>query len=60
MKAIERIIVKVIIVQFLFLLLAQIFLHKMNLFPELREITQYEGVSDNNFTELLETFQALK
>lgn len=59
MKTIERIIIKLIIVQLLFLLLAQTFLHKWNLLPELKEITQYEGVTENNFSELLETFNGI-
>lgn len=57
MKRIEQIIIKMIIVQLCFLLLAQIFLHKLSAFPEWKEITKYEGVtSDNNFTRVLETF----
>ena len=60
MKTIERIMIKIIIVQFLFLLLTQIFLHKWNVLPELKEITQYEGVSDTNFCDLLETFNGMK
>lgn len=56
MKTIERIMMKLVVVQFLFLLLAQIFIHKWDLLPELKEITQYEGVTENNFSELLETF----
>lgn len=56
MKTIERIIIKIIIVQFLFLVITQFFFHKLNTFPELKEITQYEGVTENNFSELLEAF----
>lgn len=57
MKFIERILIKVIVIQFLFLLSAQLFFHQLNIFPELKQLTQYEGVSDNNFTEFLETFK---
>ncbi|MFE8702657.1 YpfB family protein [Cytobacillus sp. FJAT-54145] len=57
MKTFERILIKVVIIQFLFLLFTQFFLHKLNAFPELKEITQYEGVTENNFSELLETFK---
>ncbi|PWW30378.1 hypothetical protein DFO73_103263 [Cytobacillus oceanisediminis] len=57
MKAIERILLKLIIVQFIFLLITQLFFHHMNAFPELKQLTQYEGVTDQNFTELLETFK---
>jgi hypothetical protein len=55
MKRLERILIKLIIVQFVFLILAQIFFHNLNVFPELKEITQYEGVNNNQFTEILET-----
>lgn len=57
MKTIERIILKLIIVQFIFLLITQLFFHHMNAFPELKQLTQYEGVTEKNFTELLETFK---
>lgn len=56
MKTIERIMIKIVIIQFVFLLFTQMFFHKYNAFPELKEITQYEGVTENNFSELLETF----
>lgn len=58
MKTIERIIIKMVIIQFIFLLICQVFFHKFNAFPELKEITQYEGVTENNFSELLETFNS--
>lgn len=57
MKTVERIILKLIIVQFVFLLITQFFFHHMDAFPELTQLTQYEGVTDQNFTELLETFR---
>ncbi|WP_210365539.1 YpfB family protein [Bacillus sp. REN3] len=55
MKTFERILLKVIIVQFVFLLAAQVFFHEFNSFPELKQITEYEGVTDNNHSEVLET-----
>lgn len=57
MENIERILLKLMIIQGICLLIAQLFLHKLNAFPELKEIVQYEGVTENNYTELLETFQ---
>ncbi|RBP89574.1 hypothetical protein DFO70_111228 [Cytobacillus firmus] len=57
MKTVERIILKLIILQFVFLLFTQFFFHRMEAFPELKQLTQYEGVTDQNFTELLETFR---
>ncbi|CAG9608325.1 YpfB family protein [Pseudoneobacillus rhizosphaerae] len=55
MKSIERILIKLIIVQFVFLIVAQILFHNLNVFPELKEITQYEGVNNNQYTDVLET-----
>ncbi|MDE3839422.1 hypothetical protein C0966_08650 [Bacillus methanolicus] len=57
MKTFERILMKVIVIQLIFLLFVQVFFHKLNIFPELKQITQYEGVSENNFTQILETFR---
>jgi hypothetical protein len=55
MKSIERILIKLIIVQFVFLIVAQILFHNLNVFPELKEITQYEGVNNNQYSDVLET-----
>ncbi|WP_141433354.1 YpfB family protein [Bacillus sp. 03113] len=60
MKTTERIILKITIVQFICLLLVQFFLYGMNAFPELKQITQFEGVTEQNFTDLIETFKELK
>ena len=56
MKLIERILLKIIVIQFVLLLLTQLFFHEWNSFPELQQLTQYEGVTENNLTEILETF----
>ncbi|UII54656.1 YpfB family protein [Cytobacillus spongiae] len=56
MMRIERLLIKLVAIQLLFLLATQIFFHKMNVVPELKQITQYEGVTESNFTKLLETF----
>jgi Family of unknown function (DUF5359) len=56
MKAIERILIKVVIIQFIFLFLAQFFLHQLDIFPQLEQLTKYEGVNENTFTEILQTF----
>lgn len=58
MRLIERWLIKIIVIQFVFLLLTQLVFHKWNILPELQQITQYEGVANNSFTELLETFSA--
>jgi hypothetical protein len=57
MKKIERVLIKVIIVQFIILFLAQLFFHQLDVFPELRQLTKYEGVNENSYTEFLQTFQ---
>ncbi|KAB2338341.1 hypothetical protein F7731_01890 [Cytobacillus depressus] len=57
MKSIERILIKIVLIQFLFLFITQLFFHKLNIFPELKQLTEYEGVTDNNYTEFLETFR---
>ena len=50
MKIVERLLLKIIIIQLIMLVLAQLFFHKMNALPELQQITQYEGVSENQLT----------
>ncbi|MBN6888402.1 uncharacterized protein DUF5359 [Cytobacillus horneckiae] len=60
MKTFERILLKIIIIQFFFLLLSQVFFHHIGAFPELKQLTQYEGVTDQNFSEFLETFSSHK
>lgn len=55
MKSFERILIKLVIIQFVFMIIAQLFFHEFNAFPELKQITQYEGVTENNHSEVLET-----
>jgi len=57
MKKIERVLIKIIIVQCVFLFLSQLFFHQLDVFPELKQLTKYEGVNENSFTEFLQTFQ---
>lgn len=56
MKAVERILIKIVIIQFIFLLISQFLFHKFQLLPELQQLTRYEGVTEGNFSEILETF----
>ncbi len=56
-KIVERILIKVIIIQFFFLFFAQLFLHQLDIFPQLEQLTKYEGVNENTFTEILQTFR---
>lgn len=57
MKTFERILIKIVMVQFIFLVLSQVVLHKFHVLPELSQLTQYEGVTENNFSQVLETFK---
>jgi len=58
MEKVEQIIIKLVFIQFIFLLISQLFFHHYDILPELKTITQYEGVNENNFTKVLETFQS--
>ncbi|RHW41231.1 hypothetical protein D1B31_09885 [Neobacillus notoginsengisoli] len=57
MANIERIVLKIAVIQFLFLLIAQIFIHRFDFHPELKTISKYEGTESKTYTEILETFQ---
>jgi hypothetical protein len=55
LKAIERILIKLAIIQFAFLFITQLFFHQLNVLPELKVITQYEGVVKEKNAESVET-----
>jgi hypothetical protein len=57
MKKVEQILIKVVIIQFVFLFLSQLIFHQMDVFPQIKQLTKYEGVNENTFTEILQTFQ---
>lgn len=57
MIKIEQILIKVVIIQFVFLFLSQLIFHQMDVFPQIKQLTKYEGVNENTFTEILQTFQ---
>ncbi|WP_160721380.1 YpfB family protein [Bacillus sp. USDA818B3_A] len=57
MKTVERILIKLVIVQFTFLFLSQILFHQMDIFPQIKHLARYEGVNNSTFTEILQTFQ---
>ncbi|MDQ1145236.1 hypothetical protein QE429_002063 [Bacillus sp. SORGH_AS 510] len=57
MKKVEQLLMKVVIIQFIFLFLSQLFFHQMDIFPEIKQLTKYEGVNENTFTDILQTFQ---
>ena len=56
MRTVERIMIKIIIIQFIFLSIGVVF-HHINFVPEINQITQYEGVMDSNFVKMLETLK---
>lgn len=60
MQRIERIILKIIVIQLIFLIVSQLLLHQLDFIPELERLSQYEGVTDQNFTNFLETFNKEK
>ncbi|WP_027408603.1 YpfB family protein [Anoxybacteroides tepidamans] len=55
MKRIERILLKIVIVQFLFLLLAQCLLLYTPLAPYVNKVYEYEGVTKQEKTKTIET-----
>ena len=59
MKTVERIIIKLIIIQVLFLILIQAFLSFEQQEVQLSKLSQYEGVNSNNYTKIIETFDGL-
>lgn len=59
MKTIERIIIKIILFQFVCLFLVQLLLSFDTQFFHLTKLAQYEGVSNNNYTKVVETFENL-
>ncbi|MEH7377937.1 YpfB family protein [Neobacillus drentensis] len=57
MKKVERVLIKVVIIQFIFLFFAQLFFHQLDVFPQVKQLTKYEGVNENTYTDIIETFQ---
>ncbi|WML40387.1 DUF5359 family protein [Neobacillus sp. OS1-2] len=57
LKRVEGFLVKVLIVQFLFLFLSQLLFHQLDIFPQIKQLTKYEGVNEDIFTEIIQTFQ---
>lgn len=59
MKTVERIIIKLIIIQVIFLFLVQIFYSFDHHIVQLSKLSQYEGVNSNNYTKIIETFDGV-
>ncbi|WP_235179027.1 YpfB family protein [Bacillus cihuensis] len=60
LKTVERIIIKLIWIQLIFLLVFQLFLNREESFGQLKKLAQYEGVNSNNYTKVIETFEDLQ
>lgn len=56
MKRIELIIIKLITIQFIALICAQVLIQQSTIQPYLSRVVQYEGVNKLTITEWLETF----
>ncbi|PLT34857.1 YpfB family protein [Bacillus sp. V5-8f] len=59
MKTIERMIIKLVIIQAISLLAFQALFHREDSFLELKRMAQYEGVTKNNYNKIIETFNSL-
>jgi hypothetical protein len=55
-KTVERIIIKAAVIQLAVLLLSQLIFHQLDAFPQLKQITKYEGVTKYSVTKIVETF----
>jgi hypothetical protein len=57
MQRVERIIIKLAIIQFIFLLLSQALLTKQEIAQYLSKVVYYEGVTRGYVTNILETLK---
>ncbi|WP_175991187.1 YpfB family protein [Bacillus sp. Marseille-Q1617] len=55
MKAVERILIKLVMIHFVLLLAVQFVFHELNILPELHKIIFYEGVEKMEYSEIVET-----
>ncbi|WP_162595925.1 YpfB family protein [Bacillus sp. CGMCC 1.16541] len=56
MKRIEGLLIKLAIIQFIFLFIAQCILLASDHSTYFSKVIQYEGVAKNNFNKIIETF----
>ncbi|MGE7905653.1 YpfB family protein [Peribacillus sp. NPDC094092] len=56
MKTFERLLIKVIIIQLACLFLFQFLLGREDQIFDLTKLSRYEGVTSNNYTKIIETF----
>lgn len=57
MKKVERIIMKLVVIQLLFLLFFQFIVHDGDTFLELKKLAKYEGVFRDNHEVIVEVLQ---
>ncbi|MDM5211867.1 YpfB family protein [Peribacillus sp. NJ4] len=56
MKTFERLLIKVIIIQLVCLFFFQFLLSREDQIFDLTKLSRYEGVTSNNYTKIIETF----
>lgn len=56
MRRFEGILVKFVIIQFIFLIVAQLVMMNGQVSPYLSKVIQYEGVTKDTYTKIVETF----
>ncbi|WP_019242048.1 MULTISPECIES: YpfB family protein [Bacillus] len=57
MKRIEGIIIKLLVIQAIFLLFFQVVFHREDSFLELKKLAKYEGVYFNNYDRIVDVLQ---
>ena len=55
MNTVERLLKKIAIIQLLFLLFFQLVFHREHAFTQWKTLVRYEGVLENNYTDIVET-----
>jgi hypothetical protein len=56
MKRFESLLIKLVFIQFIFLVLAQLLLMNGEISPFLSKVIQYEGVTKDSHSKIVETF----
>ncbi|WP_456278522.1 YpfB family protein [Bacillus sp. AK128] len=56
MKNIERVLVKLVVVQIICLVIAQVIMTNHQLSPYLSKVVEYEGVTKDSYSKVVETF----
>ncbi len=59
MKLIERLIIKLVVIQFLLLIVTQLFVHSFQILPGLNKVVFYEGVNKMEYSELIEAMTGI-